>query len=113
MNHYHSFTYLIATNLITQKTLKALIAGIFLTFFSANEAVCPPLTSVTGSLFLCIPLIVTGTNSPNDVGPNSKLSPSEITPCRHVPDTTVPTPYEKNKDGWIRYCLCYKLTGTE
>ena len=66
------------------------------TFFSANEAVWPPLTSVTGSLLRWMLLIGTGMNSPREVGPSSSVSLSRITPCIHVPEITVPTPYGNN-----------------
>ena len=64
----------------------------YFTFLSAKEAVCPPRTSVTGSLFRWTPRIETGMNSPMEVGPIRRTSFIWTTPCMHVPDTTVPTP---------------------
>ena len=77
------------------------------TFLSAKEAVCPPLTSLTGNLFRCIPLIATGMNSPRKLGPNSNVSFKLITPCIHVPDTTVPTPWIIEMDS--EKCFNYKI----
>ena len=64
-----------------------------ITFLSAKEAVCPPRTSLTGSLFLWMPLMETEKKSPREVGPSRRTSLTLITPCIHVPDTTVPTPW--------------------
>ena len=67
------------------------------TFLSAKEAVCPPRTSLTGSLFLWMPLMETEKNSPREVGPSRRTSLTLITPCIHVPDTTVPTPWDQRE----------------
>ena len=68
------------------------------TFFNANEAVWPPLTSETGNLLRWMLLIGTGINSPREVGPSNRVSLSRITPCIHVPEITVPTPCGKQVD---------------
>lgn len=65
------------------------------TFFKANDAVCPARSSFTGILFRCIVLTVIGWNCPKGSGPSSRTSFSRMVPRRHVPDTTVPTPYNK------------------
>ena len=64
-----------------------------LTFFSANEAVCPPCTSSTAILLRWMLLIAMGWKWPRGSGPSIRISFKRITPLSVVPDTTVPTPF--------------------
>ena len=61
------------------------------TFLSAKEAVCPPHTSLTGSLFLWMPLMETEKNSPKELGPSRR------TLLTLIPATTVPTPWDQRE----------------
>lgn len=63
-----------------------------LTFFSANEAVWPPRTSLTGMRLRWIDLTAMDRKLPKGSGPSSSVSFSLIRPLSVVPDTTVPTP---------------------
>ena len=63
------------------------------TFFKAKEALCPPLTSVTGNLFRWMLLTERGWKWPRGSGPKRSVSLQVIVPFIVVPDTTVPTPW--------------------
>ena len=72
------------------------------TFFNANDAVWPALSSLTGILLRWIVLTWIGWNWPRGSGPSNKVSFSRIVPRRHVPDTTVPTPWKLQKQPfWL------------
>ena len=80
------------------------------TFFNANDAVWPALSSLTGILLRWIVLTWIGWNCPSGSGPSNKVSFSRIVPRRHVPDTTVPTPWKLQKQpfGLIPFTLSLK-----
>ena len=68
------------------------------TFFKAKEALCPPLTSVTGNLFRWMLLTERGWKWPRGSGPKRSVSLQVIVPFIVVPDTTVPTPWKGQKN---------------
>ena len=72
------------------------------TFFNANDAVWPALSSLTGILLRWIVLTWIGWNWPRGSGPSNKVSFNRMVPRRHVPDTTVPTPWKLQKQPlWL------------
>lgn len=62
------------------------------TFFRANEAVWPPLTSFTGIRLRWIDFTAIEMKLPKGSGPSSMVSFRRMSPRKVVPDTTVPTP---------------------
>ena len=88
------------------------------TFFNANDAVWPALSSLTGILLRWIVLTWIGWNWPKGSGPSNKVSFSRIVPRRHVPDTTVPTPWKLQKQPFwlipftlsLKQLKCHKLS---
>ena len=95
--HHHSFPDLRTFNLkwikqfLTQVFMSNQVFQIF-TFFNAKEAVCPPLTSLTGIRLRCILLITIGVKLPTGSGPSRRVSFKRMVPRMVVPETTVPTP---------------------
>lgn len=75
------------------------------TFFSANDAVCPPWTSLTGILLRWMDLTVMGMKTPSGSGPKSSVSLSRINPRNVVPETTVPTPCQEKTNIKIHLVL--------
>ena len=81
------------------------------TFFNANDAVWPALSSLTGILLRWIVLTWIGWNWPRGSGPSNKVSFSRMVPRRHVPDTTVPTPWKLEKNNhfdWFHLPYAWK-----